>query len=80
GAVFEALRIARDAPRGSKIVTLACDSGTKYLDSIYNDEWLVARNISLTNIDDDFADVLMDTTSVSEILHHRPADLAEALA
>jgi cystathionine beta-synthase len=73
GAVFEALRIARDAPRGSKIVTLACDSGTKYLDSIYNDEWLAARNIGLTNIDDDFEDVLADTMTAPNLVYRRPA-------
>ncbi|WP_259782580.1 PLP-dependent cysteine synthase family protein [Aestuariispira ectoiniformans] len=43
GAIFEAIRYCATAPEGTRVVTLACDNGTKYLDSIYDDEWLRTR-------------------------------------
>ncbi len=53
GAVYEALQMARNAPPGAKIVTLACDNGSKYLDSIFDDDWLQARNLHLSKFESD---------------------------
>jgi cystathionine beta-synthase len=58
GAVFEALRLAREAPAGAKIVTLACDSGTKYLDTIFSNAWLSENGIAIFDVAAAFADVL----------------------
>lgn len=54
GAVFEAMRVAETAPSGSKIVAIACDNGSKYLDTIFSDKWLSEKGMpvddgSLTN-------------------------------
>ncbi|MFD9900951.1 PLP-dependent cysteine synthase family protein [Mesorhizobium sp. NPDC059025] len=40
GSIFEAIQYCLDAPRGSRVVTLACDTGFKYMDSIFKDDWL----------------------------------------
>lgn len=51
GAVYEAFRIAQTAPEDAKIVTIACDSGTKYLDTIFSDRWLRSQGIDPTDLD-----------------------------
>jgi cystathionine beta-synthase len=48
GAIFQALEIAHAAPRGSRIVTIACDSGAKYIDTIYDDGWLRSMGFDLS--------------------------------
>jgi cystathionine beta-synthase len=48
GAIYEALKIAADAVKGSKIVTIACDAGSKYTDTIFDDEWLSKQGINLS--------------------------------
>lgn len=40
GAVYAALRRLREVPPGSTIVTIVCDGGEKYLDTIFNDSWM----------------------------------------
>ncbi|MEP6017023.1 MAG: hypothetical protein ABJ251_00895 [Paracoccaceae bacterium] len=41
-------------------MTTACDSGTKYLDTIYNPKWLEAHDLHLIEIETVFADVLIE--------------------
>ncbi|MDX8507278.1 PLP-dependent cysteine synthase family protein [Mesorhizobium captivum] len=57
GAIYEALSLAREAPVSSRIVALACDSGTKYLDTIFNEEWLSKHNIRVIDVEAQFADL-----------------------
>jgi cystathionine beta-synthase len=57
GAIFEALRVAREVPAGSRIVTIACDSGSKYLDTIFNSTWLEGHHIRKIDIAAQFADL-----------------------
>ncbi|RWB39733.1 MAG: cysteine synthase family protein [Mesorhizobium sp.] len=57
GAIYEALSVAREAPVGSRIVTLACDSGTKYLDTIFNQDWLSSNDIQIIDIEAQFAEL-----------------------
>ncbi|WP_416409763.1 PLP-dependent cysteine synthase family protein [Agrobacterium rosae] len=40
GAIYEAINFCLTAPVGSKVVTFACDAGTKYMGTIFNDAWL----------------------------------------
>lgn len=41
GAVLAAMEILRpDIPAGSNVVVILHDDGNKYLDTIYNDEWV----------------------------------------
>lgn len=43
GVLYQALRRAEVAPPGSTIVVLVCDGGEKYLDTVFNDEWMRDR-------------------------------------
>ncbi len=51
GAIYQALMYAETARVGATIVSLACDSGTKYLDTIFDDRWLTAHNIETTDFE-----------------------------
>ncbi|MCF4993776.1 pyridoxal-phosphate dependent enzyme, partial [Pseudomonas gessardii] len=45
GVVYQALREARHAPAHSVIVALVCDGGEKYLDTVFNDQWMADRQL-----------------------------------
>jgi cysteine synthase A len=46
--VAGAVRLARQLGPGHIIATILCDSGLRYLSTIYNDEWLVAKGLAAT--------------------------------
>ncbi|GGE13709.1 cysteine synthase A [Polymorphobacter glacialis] len=43
--VAGAVRLAREMGPGNTIVTILCDSGLRYLSTIYNDDWLAAKGL-----------------------------------
>jgi cystathionine beta-synthase len=45
GAVHVALERLEALPAGSTVVALVCDAGEKYLDSVFDDEWMRARDL-----------------------------------
>lgn len=45
GALYAALDRLKDVPRGSTVVTIVCDGGEKYLDTVFNDEWMRAKDV-----------------------------------
>ncbi len=44
-AVWASLKLAREINRPARIVTIFADAATRYLSSIYNDEWLKEKGI-----------------------------------
>jgi cysteine synthase len=44
-AVFVGLRLTREMGRGRKVVVMAPDSGDRYIDSIYSDDWLRSHQV-----------------------------------
>ncbi|MFZ4689295.1 MAG: cysteine synthase A [Polymorphobacter sp.] len=44
--VAGAVRLARQMGPGNTIVTILCDSGLRYLSTIYNPEWLAAKGLA----------------------------------
>ncbi|MBM3929395.1 MAG: cysteine synthase A [Sphingomonadales bacterium] len=44
--VAGAVRLARDLGPGKRIATILCDSGFRYLSTLYNPEWLAAKGLS----------------------------------
>ncbi|RUU05820.1 cysteine synthase family protein [Mesorhizobium sp. USDA-HM6] len=66
GAIYVALSLAREAPVGSRIVTLACDSGTKYLDTIFDQDWLSTHDIHIIDVETQFANLLANTPAVPD--------------
>ena len=45
GAVYVAMRRLREIPAGSTVVTIACDGGEKYLDTVSNDDWMREKDL-----------------------------------
>ncbi|MBJ7312502.1 cysteine synthase family protein [Rugamonas sp. CCM 8940] len=45
GVVYQALKRIETAPPGSTFVVLICDGGEKYLDTVFNDEWMAERDL-----------------------------------
>lgn len=45
GAIYAALQRLSSIPAGSTVVTIVCDGGEKYLDTIFDDEWMRAKNV-----------------------------------
>ncbi|MEU8784007.1 cysteine synthase family protein [Streptomyces sp. NPDC048637] len=45
GVVYEALTRLSSLPPGSTMVALVNDGGEKYMDTVFNDEWMNARNL-----------------------------------
>ncbi|MEV6678978.1 cysteine synthase family protein [Streptomyces erythrochromogenes] len=45
GVVYKALEQARSAGPGSTIVVLVCDGGDKYLDTVFDDDWMAAHGL-----------------------------------
>ena len=45
--VCGAVKLARDSPEGSNIVTILCDGGERYSSKIYNEDWLKEHNFHI---------------------------------
>lgn len=48
-AALELMMEMRDAGESGSVVTLICDSGDRYLDTYYNDEWVAERGFKLNS-------------------------------
>jgi len=59
GVLYQALKRAEVAPPMSTIVVLVCDGGEKYLDTVFNDEWMNERGLIDPAIDGEL-DALME--------------------
>jgi cysteine synthase len=44
--VAGAMALARDLGPGKRIATILCDTGFRYLSTLYNDEWLAAKGLA----------------------------------
>ncbi|GIZ51980.1 cysteine synthase family protein [Noviherbaspirillum aridicola] len=45
GVLYQAIRRIGSAPPGSTFVVLICDGGEKYLDTVFNDDWMRERDL-----------------------------------
>lgn len=45
GSVYAALTRLEEFPSGSTVVTIVCDGGEKYLDTVFDDEWMNERDL-----------------------------------
>jgi cystathionine beta-synthase len=45
GVIYQALKRIETAPPGSTFVVMVCDGGEKYLDTVFNDEWMDERDL-----------------------------------
>jgi cystathionine beta-synthase len=45
GVIYHALHMLDMLPADATLVILVCDGGEKYLDTVFNDEWMGERNL-----------------------------------
>ena len=45
GVVWQAMAMLEELPAGSTMVGLVCDGGEKYLDSVFDDDWMKDRDL-----------------------------------
>ena len=45
GVIWHALKMLDSLPSNATLVVLVCDGGEKYLDSVFDDDWMRARNL-----------------------------------
>ncbi|MBB4688693.1 PLP-dependent cysteine synthase family protein [Amycolatopsis jiangsuensis] len=57
-ALYVALQRLGGLPPGSTVVTLVCDAGEKYLDSVFDDEWLRAKGLLAPDVEEEVAGLL----------------------
>lgn len=53
GVVYHALKRFSQAPSHSAIVALVCDGGEKYLDTLFDDDWMNARDLLDPSVDNE---------------------------
>jgi cystathionine beta-synthase len=66
GAVYAALHRLDALPPGSTAVSLVCDAGEKYLDTVFNDDWLRARGLHSPALEDDITTLIDDLHGLPE--------------
>lgn len=81
GSVFAALERLEEFPVGSTVVTIVCDGGEKYLDTVFDDDWMNDRDLLDAEAERTVADLLERYTPAAR---RRPAApvraVTEALA
>lgn len=69
-----ALKYSREQTEPKRIVTLACDSGNKYLSKMYNDYWLLDEGLADTEKHKDLRDFITRKFSDNAIVYARAND------
>ncbi|MCE7080331.1 PLP-dependent cysteine synthase family protein [Streptomyces sp. ST2-7A] len=58
GVVYKALELAQSVGPETTIVVLVCDGGEKYLDTVFNDDWMAANGLFDAQVVDRLASML----------------------
>lgn len=56
-----ALRYCREQTEPKRVVTLVCDTGSKYLSKVYNDSWLAEQGLTARELHGDLRDLIART-------------------
>ena len=56
-----ALRYCREQTQAKRVVTLVCDTGSKYLSKVYNDSWLAEQGLTARELHGDLRDLIART-------------------
>lgn len=67
GSVYAALRRLAEFPPGSTVVTIVCDGGEKYLDTVFDDSWMTAC---------DLLNPVLESEVSSLLYRYRPVQVA----
>jgi cystathionine beta-synthase len=69
-----AIRYCREQTEPKRVITLACDSGNKYLSKMYNDYWLLDQGISERKKYGDLRDLISRRFEDNAIIFAHPND------
>jgi cystathionine beta-synthase len=72
--VAAALRYCREQSQPKRVVTLACDSGNKYLSKMFNDFWMTDHGLLETPLYGDLRDVIARRFSEGAVVSVGPDD------
>ena len=67
GGVLEVVREMQDELAGKTCVAIAHDSGTRYLETVYNDQWVFERLHATPENIDDAAGLIVDTPMIETL-------------
>ncbi|MFD5248234.1 PLP-dependent cysteine synthase family protein [Amycolatopsis sp. NPDC058340] len=73
GVVYKALERARTAGPETTIVVLVCDGGERYLDTVYNDDWMAAKGLFDEQVADRLAAMLRPAPA--DAIRKAPAEI-----
>jgi cystathionine beta-synthase len=62
GVIYQAIKRIETAPPGSTFVVLICDGGEKYLDTVFNDDWMNERSLIDTTVGEELEAMLAQLT------------------
>jgi len=62
GVLYQAIKRIETAPPGSTFVVLICDGGEKYLDTVFNDDWMNERDLIDASVGAELDDMLAQLT------------------
>ncbi|TBR56631.1 hypothetical protein B4U84_28735 [Westiellopsis prolifica IICB1] len=62
GIIYKALELATQSEQSLRILVLVPDGGEKYLNTIYNDQWMCERNLLAPEIENHLAEILEKKT------------------
>lgn len=69
-----AILYCREQTEPKRVVTLACDSGNKYLSKMYNDYWLLDHELAESERYGDLRDLITRRFADNAIIYSRPKD------
>ena len=69
-----ALRYCREQTEAKRVVTLVCDTGSKYLSKVYNDSWLAEQGLTRREMHGDLRDLIARAPSEGTTVTVGPED------
>jgi cystathionine beta-synthase len=74
-----AILYCREQTEPKRVVTLACDSGNKYLSKMYNDYWLSDQGLTEAEQFGDLRDLIVRRFADNAIIYSRPKDTLKSV-
>jgi cystathionine beta-synthase len=69
-----ALRYCREQIEPKRVVTLVCDTGSRYLSKVYNDSWVAEQGLAERKMHGDLRDLIARSASTGETVTVGPED------
>jgi cystathionine beta-synthase len=69
-----ALRYCREQTKPKRVVSLVCDTGSKYLSKVYNDSWVAEQGLAERTLHGDLRDLIARAANAGDAVTVGPAD------